>query len=296
DVIAADQTGRQILHLLPQQYFVDYQSPTRKAPLGLHAHTLEVRVNAITAAVNPIQDIMQCLKRLDIEVELIFPGAWAAAEAVLNEEEKKLGALVIDLGRGTTNIAVYRDNNLVLTNSFRVGGGHVDSDLCMLLHLPANYAEELKKNHGYCNYDTLAAEKNPVLNEELDVFTPAGRLNRKVTVADLSKIVTERTQDILGKIVRESLVSTRLLPRLSGGVVLTGGSARLKGIVRLAEQIFGLPARIGVPRSRPGLDRSLATPAFSAGIGLLLLAEKDLRREEPESWWERLWRRLSRRR
>jgi len=294
EIATSGNTERKILHLLPQEYIVDCQSPTRKAPLGLHAHTLEARVHVITGAANPIQDIMQCLKKIGIEVEHVFPNAWAAAESVLSDEEKKLGALVIDIGKGTTEVAIYKENTLLATNSFRVGGGHIDNDLCLLLHVPLNYAEELKKNHGYCNYEMLAGERNPVLSEELDIFTPAGRLARKITVEEVSRIVTERTQDILDKLVKETVAPAILLPRLAGGVVITGGSARLKGLLKLSEQILGTQARIGVPRRITGIDRSLAAPAFSAGIGLLLLAAQRTTTPGSRHWWEMLWAKLRR--
>ncbi|MCM8769976.1 MAG: cell division protein FtsA [Candidatus Omnitrophica bacterium] len=292
--LGEDQASRLILHVLPQEYIIDYQGRTRKAPLGLHAHTLESRVHIITAAANPVQDIMHCLKKIGIEVEYIYPNAWAAAEAVVTDEEKRQGTLVIDLGHGTTNLAIYKDNCLVTTFSLPVGGIHIDNDLCALLHVPGDYAEEIKRNHGYCNYENLVAERNQILSEEIEAFTVSGRLTRKITVGDVSRIVTDRVQDILENFVLPKVERTRLLPRLSAGVVITGGGARLKGILKLCEQVFRLPVRIGVPRRINGLDRNLATPAFSVGIGLLLLAAQASHTSTPSSWWERLLEKLGR--
>ncbi len=288
DAVGENESGRKLLHLLSQEYIVDGQSITKKTPIGLHGNTLEAKVHLLTGSVNPIQDLVQCVRNAGAEVEKIFPHAWAVAEATLNEEERKLGSLVIDFGKGTTDVALYIDNMLVLTESFWLGGGNIDTDISLLLHTPLNFAEDLKKNYGWCNYESLLEEKNPSLYEQVEIFTPTGKLTKQATVEKISKIVYERVREILEDFIKLTIQKNSYLPALGGGIVIAGGSSRLKGLVKFAEEIFGQPARIGMPKKILGLDKNLLKPAFSAGIGLLLLAGQKETRPKNLPWWKKI--------
>jgi len=285
DAIAERETGKKVLQVLPQEYIIDSQSITRKTPVGMHGNTLEVKVHMLTGAVNPIQDIIQCVKNAGVEAEKLFPHSWAVAESTLTEEEKKLGCLVIDLGKGTTDISFYLDRSLITTNSFPIGGGNIDLDLSLGLHTPVHFAEELKKNYGWCNYKTLVQDKNPLLRQKVELFTPSGKLAKEVPVEKISKIVYDRVREILENFVKITIAKNPLFHTIGGGVVISGGSSRLKGILKFSEEIFEQPARVGIPQKIPGLDKTFLKPEFSAGIGLLLLASKEEREKRKTPWW-----------
>lgn len=286
-VIAANGSGRRVLYTVPQEYNIDDLNVARRTPVGMHGNSLEMKVHAITVETNPLQDIRTCIKSSGAQIEKIYPHSWAAAEATLTEEEKRVGCLLIDIGKGTTDMVLFSDGKTILTDSIKVGGGNVDIDISKVLHTPVAVAEELKKKHGWCNYPGLVQEKNRVLSENMEIFDLSGKMSRKVTVEEVSKIVYDRMHEIFVDFVKYRIEKPALLHTAGAGVIISGGGARLKGMAKLAESVFDMPARIALPKNLFNLDESFLQPEFSSGIGLLLLASKQERRNEKSTLWQK---------
>ncbi len=287
--IAANGTDKKVLYTVPQEYKIDNLNKTKKEPVGMHGNVLEMKVQVITVDTNPLKDITKCIKDAGAEIENIYPHSWAVAEATLTEEEKKVGCLLMDIGKATTDITIFSEGSIVITDSLKVGGGNIDIDLAKGLYTPVAFAEEIKKKHGWCNYPSLCKEEDRILTEKVDIFNLSGKLSRKVMVGEISKIVYERMHEIFEDMVKHKIEKSVLLHTSGSEVVISGGCAKLKGITRLAEDIFEMPARVALPKNLFNLDESFLQPEFSSGIGLLLLASKQERRNEPKTRWEKIW-------
>jgi cell division protein FtsA len=293
-VIAANGPGKKVLYTVPQEYKIDDLNITKKEPVGMHGNTLEMKVHVITVDANPLQDIKNCVEEAGAQMESIYPHSWAVAEATLTEEEKNLGCLLIDIGKGTTDISLFSEGNIILTDSIKVGGGNLDIDLAKGLHTPVAFAEELKKNKGWCNYPHLSKEKDKILTEMVEIFNPSKKLSRKVTVEEISKIIYERMREIFEDFVKYRTEKLALLHTAGGGVVISGGVAKLKGIINLAEDIFKVPVRTAIPKNLFNLDESFLQPEFASGIGLLILASKQERGDGTKNIWQMIRKLLNR--
>ena len=189
--------GKKILYTVPQQYRIDNLNTTKKEPVRMHGNMLEMSVHYIMADINPFQDITNCVKNAGAQVEAVYPHSWAAAEATLTEEEKKAGCLLVDIGKGTTDICFFTDGCIVVTGSILIGGGLIDSDLSMLLHTPLTYAEEIKKTSGYANYPLLLKEDSAnILSQTVEILNTSGKLAKNVTVKQISNIVHVRLNEL----------------------------------------------------------------------------------------------------
>lgn len=277
-ISAAHGQGRQVLCSIPQDYIIDNVNLV-KNPSGMHGNLLEIKVHVITADINPVQDIRNCIKKAGSQLESIYPHSWAAAASTLSDEEKKLGCLLVDIGKGTTDIAFFSDNSILLTDSIKLGGENIDRDISKVLHTPVSYAGELKEKHAFANYPHLMKEKNPVLDEAVEIFDLSGKLSTKVTRGKISHIVHARTMEILEDFVRRKVEKTFLLHSCGAGIIISGGGARLKGINHLASEVFGLPARTGIPRGLLNLDKSFQSPEFASALGTVILASKQDRKK-----------------
>jgi len=286
-VVAANGGGRRVLYTVPQEYRIDDLTGIKKEPTGMHGNSLEMKVHVITVDINQLQNVKDCIKNAGAQVENIYPHSWAVAESVLTEEEKKVGCLLMDIGKGTTDIAFYSEGSIILTDSIRIGGGNIDVDLAKCLHTPVAFAEEIKKKHGWCNYPGLAQRKERVLSDTVDIFNLSGKLSRTITVEEISKIVYERMQETFEDYVKRRIEKPSLLHTTGAGVIVSGGSAKLKGIAELAETVFELPARTGAPRNIFNMDESFQQPEFASGIGLLMLASKQERTREKKDLMEK---------
>jgi cell division protein FtsA len=276
-VIADNGNGRKVLYIVPQEYIIDKQNVTRKKPVGMHGNVLEMKVHAITVDINPFQDIINCLKSAGTQVEKVFPHSWAVAESVLSDEEKKLGCLLLDIGKGTTDFAFYANETLQLTDSCKVGGWYVDYDLSVGLHTPLDFAERLKKDYGLCNYRSLIKNNSEQLSKRVDIFSPSGKVSGRASVEEISRIVYERVRELFESFIKAEVEKKYLLNTSGAGVVISGGSSELKGITELAEEVFGLPARKGNCKTLIHLDANFQKPEFACGVGLLMLASKQER-------------------
>ncbi len=253
---------REIIHVLPQEYIVDEQDGIRE-PLGMAGVRLEAKVHIVTAAVTSAQNVVKCCNRCGLQVADIVLEPIAAAEAVLHDDEKELGVAVIDIGGGTTDIAVFSEGGIVHTAVLPLGGNHVTNDIAVGLRTPLEWAEKIKQKHGCASAALTQAE------DTVEVPSVGGRPPRVIERAMLVDIIQPRMQEIFEH-VRKEIVKSGHEDLLASGLVLTGGATLLEGTVELAEEVLGLPARRGIPRGIGGLVDVVKTPAYATGVGLVL--------------------------
>jgi cell division protein FtsA len=249
-----------ILHVLPQEFVVDGQDGI-KEPVGMSGVRLEARVHIVSTPIAAAQNVIKCCQRAGLHVvDLVF-APFAAAEAVLSPEEKELGVAVLDVGAGTTGMLAFAEGAVKHTAVLSVGGNHVSSDIAAGLRTPFREAELLKRRYGAA----LAAAVPPA--EMVEVPTVGGRAPRELARRTLAEIIEPRLDEVFA-LVQRQLIRCGLDNALSSGIVLTGGSALMDGVVGLAERVFQLPVRLGTALNCEGLDESLITPAYAAVIGL----------------------------
>ncbi|MCM8820401.1 MAG: cell division protein FtsA [Candidatus Omnitrophica bacterium] len=272
---------KKILYTVSRQYKVDNLNITKKEPIGMHGNALEISVHIVTVDTNPLQDIKNCIKNAGAQTEWVYPHSWAAAEAVVTEEEKKVGCLLLDIGKGTTDICFFTDGVIAATDSIKIGGGLIDSDISRLLHTPLTYAEEIKKTYGYACYPSLLKEdKNNILSQQVEILNTSGKLSKNATVGQISSIVYDRLNELFSTYIKPIIMHTGEASIAGANIVITGGSAKIKDITILSEEIFGLPSRIGIPKNLPGLEIIYHQPEFSTGIGLVMLASQQIRKHK----------------
>ncbi len=253
---------REVLHVIPQEYIVDDQGGIRN-PIDMIGIRLEAEVHIITGSVTAAQNLLKCVNRAGFRVEDIVLQSLASSMAVLSEDEKELGVLLIDLGGGTTDVLVHLDGAPYHTSVVALGGEQVTSDLSIMLKTPMEAAEKIKRESGCC-YEPMVDDDEKIIVPGVGGW-PAAEIPRLET----TRIIQPRMTEIFS-LVREQVSKKGYLPRLGGGVVLTGGGALLKGSVELAQEVFGLPARLGLPADLGGLVREYKSPLYSTAVGLVL--------------------------
>jgi cell division protein FtsA len=252
---------REVIHVLPQEYIVDDQEGILD-PLGLEGRRLEAKVHIVTAAVTSAHNIVKCVNRAGLEVEDIVLEQLASGEATLTPDERELGAVIIDIGGGTTDIALLAGNSVKHTAVLAVGGSHITSDLAFGLNILAPEAERLKKSHG-CAYSALVDT-----DEAVDIRNPGERQLRRLPCLELCNIIAPRVEEMMQMAQRE-IMRSAYADSVSAGLVLTGGTALLRGIVELAEAVFRLPVRCGVPVGITGQVDLVNNPMYATGVGLV---------------------------
>ncbi len=286
-----------IFKLLPQEYIIDSQTSVKKNPTGMFGSSIGALVHVCIVKDNPLENIVQCIRNAGSEVDQVYPHSWVAAEALLSEEEKKSGVLVIDFGKGTIDFLIFLDGNLYGTYSIMCGGEYIDKDLCQILNISIESASEIKKQYGYCNYPILIERESPELTGQVELRLVGTGIKSYAGVDKISKIVYERVDDIMRKWVKD-IIEKELKKqiRLGAGVVLTGGSAQLKGLVDCVTNIFGRNARVGVvkPKGVIGLAASYQYPCFSAVVGTLMLRKKEMEKKYPEPEWQKKFKKIKR--
>jgi len=253
---------REVLHVLPQDYIVDDQDGI-KDPLGMSGVRLEAKVHIVTGAVTSAQNIIKCCNRTGLNVAEVVLAPLAAAEAVLTDEQRELGVVLVDMGGGTTDIAIYHDGTLKHTAVLSIGGNHVTNDIAAGLRTPFNDAERIKQRHGYA---TAAMVSDA---ERVDVPSVAGKGAGTISRQILCEIIEPRLDEIF-ELVQKEIVKSGLDGVLASGIVVTGGSMLLPGAVEMAERCLGLPVRLGVPVHVVGLVDIIDNPVYAAGVGLVL--------------------------
>lgn len=261
--IPADQ---KILHILPQEYVVDTQEGV-KEPLGMSGVRLEAKVHLVTCAVNAAQNIEKCIRRCGLEVQDIILEQLASGYAVLTEDEKDLGVCLVDIGGGTTDIAVFTDGAIRHTAVIPIAGDQVTNDIAMALRTPTPHAEEIKIKYG-CALASLAGE-----NETIKVPSVGDRIDRDLSRQALAEVVEPR-YDELFTLIQAELRRSGFEDLIAAGVVLTGGTSKMEGVVELAEEIFHMPVSIGRPQGVSGLNDIIRNPIYSTAVGLLLYGAK----------------------
>lgn len=261
--IPADQ---KILHILPQEFVIDRQEGI-KEPIGMSGIRLEARVHIVTGAVSAAQNIEKCIRRCGLEVDDVILEQLASAQAVLAEDEKELGVCLVDIGGGTTDIAVFTDGAIRHTAVIPIAGDQVTNDIAVALRTPAQYAEEIKIKYA-CALTQLAK-----LEETIEVPSIGDRPSRQISKLNLAEIVEPRYEELL-LLVQAELRRSGFEDLIAAGIVLSGGSARVEGLVDLAEEIFHMPVRLGLPQFVTGLNDVVRNPAYSTGVGLLLFGRQ----------------------
>ena len=257
--IPADQ---RTLHILPQEFVIDGQEGIRE-PIGMAGVRLEAKVHLITGAVSAVQNIIKCVRRCGLEVDDIILEQLASSYSVLTDDEKDLGVCLVDIGGGTTDIAVFSEGAIRHTAVIPIAGDQVTNDIAVALRTPTQHAEEIKNKYA-CALRQLA---NP--DETIEVPGVGERPPRKLSRMTLIDVVEPRYAELLDLVAAE-LRRSGFEDLIAAGIVLTGGSAKMEGVVELAEEIFNMPVRLGVPQYVSGLADVVRNPIHATGVGLLL--------------------------
>lgn len=253
---------REVIHVLPQEYIIDNQDRI-KQPLGLSGVRLEVEIHIVTGAVASAQNIIKSVNRAGLEVKDIVLEQLASGEATLTSDERELGLAVVDIGGGTTDLAIFVDGSIRHTAVISLGGDNFTHDIAVGLRTPNREAEKIKKEYG-CVLTTLLDER-----ETIEVPTVGGRKPRVVSRQVLAEIMEPRAEEIFGLVDRE-IKNSGYGDLIPAGVVITGGSSLMMGMVEISEQIFDLPVRVGIPTGIGGLADVVNGPEYATGVGLLL--------------------------
>jgi cell division protein FtsA len=263
--IPADQ---RILHVLPQEFIIDGQEGIRD-PIGMSGVRLEAKVHIVTGADSAAQNIIKCVQRCGLVVEDIVLEQLASSFAVLTDDEKELGVCIVDVGGGTTDIAVFLGGAIRHTAVIPIAGDQVTNDIAVSMRTPTHYAEDIKVRFA-CALSQLA---NP--DESIEVPSVGDRPARRLARQTLAEIVEPRYEELFN-LIREELRRSGFEEVIAAGLVLTGGSARMEGAIELAEEIFHVPVRLGVPQAVRGLADAVQNPIYSTAVGLLLYARENL--------------------
>ncbi|MCK5668713.1 MAG: cell division protein FtsA [Gammaproteobacteria bacterium] len=263
--IPADQ---KILHILPQEFVIDHQEGV-KEPIGMSGVRLEAKVHMVTGAVSAAQNIIKCVRRCGLEVDDVILEQLASSYAVLTEDEKELGICLVDIGGGTTDIAVFTEGAIHHTAVIPIAGDQVTNDIAVALRTPTQHAEDIKVQYA-CALTQLA---NP--EETIDVPSVGERPSRRLARQTLAEVVEPRYEELF-TLVQAELRRSGFEDLIAAGIVLTGGSSKMEGAVELAEEIFHMPVRIGIPQHVSGLVDVVKNPIYSTGVGLLLFGRKQM--------------------
>ncbi len=257
---------REVIHVIPQEFIVDDQEGIQE-PVGMLGVRLEVKVHIVTAAVTSAQNIIKCANKAGLDVADIVLQQIASAEAVLNSDEREIGVALVDIGGGTTDIAVYHNGAIKYTTVISLGGNQVTGDISVGLRTPVAEAEKIKKQWG------SAVSAMVPKDESIEIHSVGSNRPRAVSRYTLSEIIEPRMEEMLELIKRE-IMKSGYDSFITSGVVLTGGAAALDGITELGEQVFGLPVRRGFPANIGGLVDVVRSPAFATGVGLVQYGSK----------------------
>jgi len=256
--IPADQ---KILHIIPQEYRIDEQEGV-KQPLGMSGVRLEAKVHLVTCAVNAMQNIEKCIRRCGLDVDEVILEQVASSYSVLTDDEKDLGVCLVDIGGGTTDIAIYTDGAIRHTGVIPIAGDQVTNDIAMALRTPTQNADELKIKYACA----LASITRP--EETIKVPGVGDRPPRDLSRQALAEVIEPRYEELFS-LVQAEIRRSGFEELLAGGVVLTGGTSKMEGAVELAEEIFHMPVRLGLPYGISGLKDIVSNPIYATGVGLL---------------------------
>ncbi len=269
--VPADQ---KILHILPQEFIIDSQEGV-KEPIGMSGVRLEAKVHMVTGAVSAAQNIVKCVRRCGLDVDDIILEQLASSYSVLTDDEKDLGICLVDTGGGTTDIAVFTDGAIQHTAVIPIAGDQVTNDIAIALRTPTQHAEDIKVQYA-CALTQLA---NP--EESIEVPSVGDRPPRRLARQTLAEVVEPRYEELF-TLVQAELRRSGYENLIAAGIVLTGGSSKMEGVVELAEEIFHMPVRIGVPQFVSGLSDVVKSPIYATGVGLLLFGKRQSQEVMPQ--------------
>lgn len=260
---------QRILHVLPQEYVIDGQDEI-KEPLGMCGVRLEAKVHLISGAVSAAQNIVKCIKRCGLEVDDIILEQLASSESVLSDDERNLGVCMLDIGGGTTDIAVFQNGRIKHTAVIPIAGDQVTNDIAIAIQTPTNAAEELKKKYGCA----LASQVNE--NESIDAPSIGGKPSRKLSRHNLAAVIEPRMEEIF--VLAQNELRRSGYEEIVTSVVITGGSSKIEGAVDLAEEVFHMPVRLGNPDYVGSLSEMVLNPIFATSTGLVKFGYKGIGR------------------
>lgn len=283
--IPADQ---RILHILPQEFIIDNQEGVRE-PIGMSGVRLEAKVHMVTGAVSAAQNIVKCIQRCGLEVDDIILEQLASSYSVLTEDEKELGVCIVDIGGGTTDIAVFTEGAIRHTAVIPIAGDQVTNDIAVALRTPTQHAEDIKIKYA-CALRQLTS-----LEDTIEVPGVGDRSSRKMSRQTLAEVVEPRYEELF-TLVQAELRRSGFEEIIPAGIVLTGGSSKMEGLIDLAEEVFHMPVRLGVPQGVHGLVDVVRNPIHATGVGLLLYGQQqNITRnvfDEQENGFGRLMKRM----
>ena len=259
-------TDREVIHVIPQEYILDQQDCIQE-PLGMSGTRLEAKVHIVTAAVASAQNIVKSVNKAGLAVADIVLQQIASSEAVLGQDERDLGVALVDIGGGTTDIAIYNNGTIKHTAVISLGGNQITGDIAVGIRTPSEEAEKIKKKFGCCM--TSMIDKN----ETIEVPSVGGRKPRIVSRQILGEIIEPRVEELF-QLVNQEITKSGYDSVITSGIVLTGGTAIMDGMLELAEQVFNLPVRRGLPTGIGGLVDVVKSPMYSTGVGLVLYGRK----------------------
>ncbi len=283
--IPADQ---KILHIIPQEFIIDAQEGVRE-PIGMSGVRLEAKVHIVTGAVSAAQNISKCVRRCGLEVSDIVLEQLASSHSVLTEDEKELGVCMVDMGGGTTDIAIFTDGAIRHTAVIPIAGDHVTNDIAVALRTPMQYAEQIKIKHATVSSEIFDGQ------EGIQVPSVSSRPPKQIHKNDLAQVVKARYEELFSLVLAE-LRRSGFEDIIASGIVLTGGASKVDGCLELAERVFQMPARLGVPQNVRGLVDVRDNPAYATGVGLLLYGQQQ--QEGLATWFDLdrseagLWKRM----
>ena len=254
-------SDQKVLHVLPQEFVIDDQDSIRE-PLGMSGVRLESHVHLVTCANNAIQNIEKCVKRCGIVLDGFVLEQLASSYSVLSEDEKELGVCIVDIGGGTTDIAIFNSGSISFTGVIPIAGDQVTSDIAVALRTPSPQAEELKQKYG-CAVAEFTTE-----SETIEVAGVGGRAPRELSRKALAEIVEPRYVELF-ELVKAEIQRNGFDGKIPAGIVLTGGTSKMEGVVELAESIFQTSVRIGIPENFKGMESVLKNPIYATSLGLL---------------------------
>lgn len=263
--IPADQ---KILHILPQEYVIDTQEGV-KEPLGMSGVRLESKVHLVTCAVNAVQNIEKCIRRCNLDVDDVILEQLASSYSVLTDDEKELGVCIVDIGGGTTDIAIFTEGAIRHTAVIPIAGDQVTNDIAMALRTPYQHAEDIKIKYA-CALTQLAGA-----DETIKVPSVGDRAPRDLSRQALAEVVEPR-YDELFTLIQAELRRSGFEELVAAGIVLTGGTSKMEGVIELAEEIFHMPVRLGVPQNIEGLSDVVRNPIYATSVGLLQYAQRNM--------------------
>lgn len=283
--IPADQ---KILHVLPQEFIIDNQDSIRE-PMGMSGVRLEAKVHIVTGAVSAAQNIVKCMKRCGLATSDIVLEQFASSQSILTEDEKELGVCMIDIGGGTSDIAIFTDGAIRHTAVIPIAGDQVTNDIAIALRTPTRNAEEIKIQHGCALQETIAED------QFIEIPTIGDRVGKQLSAKMLAEVIEARYEELFTLALSE-LRRSGLETAIAAGIVLTGGASKIPGAQALAERIFNIPVRIGKPYSVTGMPDIIHNPIYATGVGLLVygqrqrLSQREVVIQQPsmKSLWSRM--------